>query len=76
MEIPNISSVKWGHLTHFEPNSIKTISSIKILWGHLEHLKPNSISSIKVLWGHLAHFELGPITTITKNQNKNLVPLK
>ena len=38
-----ISSVKWGHLENFEPNSINTIFSTKILWGHLAHFEPDSI---------------------------------
>ena len=37
------SSVKWGHLENFEPNSIITIFSTKILWGHLAHFEPDSI---------------------------------
>ena len=44
-----ISSVKWGHLENFEPNSINIFFSIKILWGHLAHFEPDSISSIKIL---------------------------
>ena len=42
-----ISSVKWGHLENFEPNSINTIFSIKILWGHLVHFEPDSVTTIK-----------------------------
>ena len=38
-----ISSVKWGHLENFEPNSTNTIFSTKILWGHLAHFGPDSI---------------------------------
>ena len=40
------SSVKWGHLAHFEPNSIKTISSTKILRSHLAHFEPDSVTTI------------------------------
>ena len=39
--ILNISSVKWGHMGNFEPNSIKTIFSTKILWSHLGHFEPD-----------------------------------
>ena len=38
-----ISSVKWGHLENFEPNSTNTIFSTKILWGRLAHFGPESI---------------------------------
>ena len=38
-----ISSVKWGHLENFEPNSINTIFSTKILWVDLAHFDPGSI---------------------------------
>ena len=42
-----ISSVKWGHLENFEPNSTNTIFSTKILWGYLAHFRPDSIRTIK-----------------------------
>ena len=38
-----ISSVKWGHLENFEPNSTNTIFSTKILWDHLAHFGSDSI---------------------------------
>ena len=38
-----ISSVKWGHLENFEPNTTNTIFSTKILWGHLAHFGLESI---------------------------------
>ena len=38
-----ISSVKWGHLENFEPNSISTIFSTKILWVHLADFESDSI---------------------------------
>ena len=38
-----MSSVKWGHLGNFGPNSINTILSTKILWGHLGHSEPETI---------------------------------
>ena len=39
------SSVKWGHLAHFEPNSTNTIS-LPILWGHLAHFEPGSVTTM------------------------------
>ena len=42
-----ISSVKWGHLAHLEPNSTNTIFSTKILWGYLAHFEPDSVTTIK-----------------------------
>ena len=42
-----VSSVKWGHLAHLEPNSTNTIFSTKILWDHLAHFEPDSVTTIK-----------------------------
>ena len=36
------SSVKWGHLGNFDPNSTNTIS-LPTLWGHLGHFELGSI---------------------------------
>ena len=40
-KVKHVSSVKWGHMGNFEPNSIKTIFSTKILWIHLVHFEPD-----------------------------------
>ena len=45
-EASHMSSVKWSHLGHIEPNSIKTIFSTKILWGHLDHFEPDQVTAI------------------------------
>ena len=37
-----ISSVKWGHLEHLDPNSTNTIFSTNPM-GHLAHFEPDSI---------------------------------
>ena len=46
-KVKHMSSVKWGHLENFEPNSINTIFSTEILWGHLAHFEPDSVTTIK-----------------------------
>ena len=39
------SSVKWGHLRNFDPNSTNAIS-LPTLWGHLGHFELGSTKII------------------------------
>ena len=40
-----MSSVKWGHLGHFDPTPTNTIS-LPTLWGHLGHF---GLGSTKII---------------------------